>query len=284
MLWGGRWHRLNNQLDQIREQLRQVVATLSMQSSQSADQSMGKGPTVPTWVQVGGVYAALAGLYLTAFSAVAGTKEPLVHYLLAAAGGILVFFFIGAAFTKISPLLRMLTVIVLVFMVVVSVVELINGNTYQAARTSEQLMSSNKQQIRQVILAETGQELQWFKNPGPQPSDLNRYLLAAKNGGSRLQQLQSFITSDLIANHLRYAKEASRALFFNNTSILPDNQTAFVKTSEIWYQPLVSRDTGAPVNPRGYVTNLYTPIQFYILEKVHGHWYIASNPAPVSSS
>ena len=78
------------------------------------------------------------------------------------------------------------------------------------------------------------------------------------------------------------------AVFFNRFSVLPDGQTASVETSEIWFQPLAEVRDGkeVPLAPEKYPEhheiNLYTRVQFYLLEKRDGQWCINSNPAPAS--
>lgn len=87
----------------------------------------------------------------------------------------------------------------------------------------------------------------------------------------------------LKSRNRRFADQASRAFFINKLSVQRGRQTAFVETAEIWYSPLVTKaadgtETAVPL--QADQLNVYTPVQFYILRKVAGRWYIDSNPAP----
>ncbi|MCL5960383.1 MAG: hypothetical protein M1358_13930 [Chloroflexi bacterium] len=135
-----------------------------------------------------------------------------------------------------------------------------------------------------MILKGTELELEWYKQPkSDRSADLERYYLPIQKGGDRLRQIVENVEV-FRAKDRRLADTASRALLINKLSMTRDRNTAFAETGEIWYQPLVEAQSGTEVvvQQKADQLNLYTPIQYYILRKVNGRWYIASNPAPVS--
>jgi hypothetical protein len=155
--------------------------------------------------------------------------------------------------------------------------------TFQAV--DAQALRDDEQHIRSVILQGTAAELDWYKHPNEdREKSLERYFAPAASGGDRLRQISDVVQNLYRARNRRLADSATRALFINKLEVEPDRATAFAETSEIWYQPLLEignsgQEQRVQLTPEQ--ENLYTQVQFYILEKNSGNWLIQSNPAPV---
>ncbi|MDP9309949.1 MAG: hypothetical protein M3R24_03460 [Chloroflexota bacterium] len=234
--------------------------------------------TVQTWV-------ALGALYIAAFAGVITINNPFAHFVFACAGLLiaLFIFYNSSSADILSGVLQAMVIIAGGVVLSAAAVSLYLGYNLQSEIV-------NQQNIRETILNGTQAELNWYKDPqNDHLPELERYFLPANPSqpnipkGARLPQIENFIQTFRNANE-RYADTASRALFFNQVSILPDGVTANVETSEIWYQPRVQGTPGNESNVQQEVSqlNLYSDKQFYILREINGTWYIESNPAPVA--
>ncbi len=112
---------------------------------------------------------------------------------------------------------------------------------------------------------------------------MEHYFLPVQKGGDRLQLIQQFVEG-FKEKKQRYADTASRALTIKQIEVMADGQTANAETSEMWYAPRLEFKDGneVPMKQEPQQINAYTPVQFYILQKVDGRWYIQSNPAPTA--
>jgi hypothetical protein len=136
--------------------------------------------------------------------------------------------------------------------------------------------------IKTTIIDGTALELDWYKNPSRDlANEMNRYFLP---GGDRIKRIAGTIESYRMQEKY-YSDDSSRALFLNKISILSNGKTAFVETSEIWYQIIMQTVDGIPteVLQTSEQRNAYTPVQFYILTNTDHGWRIMANPAPSSS-
>jgi len=230
----------------------------------------------PNWITVGTLYIALTGLYVAAASAIASNTNPQSHLFLGVLALVLIPFYLSAlASRQFSPLLVTLAL-------VLGGIILYSAWVQYDAWDTLQENASNEQQIKDAVLQETNLELQWFASPRKQPSSLASYL-DESTLGSRFQQLKQLVAV-LQCKHEYYASNASRTLFFEALSLLPNKQTAFVKTTESYYEPLlvVRHGIAIPVQQPAGQLNLSGLTQFYILEKQKGRWKIRANVSPFS--
>lgn len=235
----------------------------------------------PSWFAPVTIVASLAGVYAAVLAQQLSSTEPRSHALLAGAGLLFAGLCVYITWFRLGLRRRwqrlLMSFLPSAYFGILIAVQFFQATSQWSDQSSNNALEADKTAITNTIIDVTGSMVRWYQNPAMnEPNDMKNGVLAH---GPLISQVMGIIAIYRTEHH-HWASIASRALSVDTVYVMPDRRTAYAKTYEVWFQPVVD-SKGREIKLPPTLLNIAST-QAYNLIKLRGHWIIESNPIPLS--